>query len=166
MTDRQTANTAILPYFGYGTLLGETHMRERYPSAETIGIATYEGHELSFSRYATPSEGGCSIAAKPGAQLLGVLYRLSEKDMARLLAVGGDAEWYEAREIEVIGTGGDRVRAITLRVDGDRGPWVPPDPYVRLIIQGSEEAHLPEDYRVRLEAIISAAQSGTQAEYV
>lgn len=69
-------------------------------------------------------------------------------------------KWYEAREIEVIKTGGGRVRAVTLRVDGDRGPWVPPDPYVRLIIEGAAEANLPEDYRARLGAIVSAAQSG------
>lgn len=114
---------------------------------------------LEEAGYSIPSEGGCSIAAKPGARLIGVLYRLSEEDMDRLLAVGGDAEWYEAREIEVIKTGGDRVRAVTLRVDGDRGPWVPPDPYVRLIIDGAAEANLPADYRARLGEIVSAAQA-------
>jgi hypothetical protein len=54
-----TPMTYRLPYFGYGTLLGG-NMRERYPSATALGLATYQGHELDFLRYDSADKGGCS----------------------------------------------------------------------------------------------------------
>ena len=80
---------ADLPYFGYGTLLGLTQMRQNYPSAEILGLAFYDQHELGFWRYADASEGGCTMVYNPDSILFGVLYRLSQEDMAKLLAVGG-----------------------------------------------------------------------------
>jgi hypothetical protein len=135
-------------------------MRERYPSAEVLGIAFWQGHELDFLRYESPERGGCSIAAVPDGVLFGVLYRLSQADMDRMMTVGGEAEWYDAPEIEVTLVRGGRVRAVTLRVNGARGAWAPPAPYARLITEGAAEAGLPADYRARLDEIIAAAQRG------
>jgi hypothetical protein len=150
----------ILVYFGYGTLLGERHMRKSYPSARTIGLGFYDQHELGFWRYADASEGGCTIVHKPDSILFGVLYELSPEDMARLLTVGGLAEWYEAREIDVTRVTGGRVRAITLRVEGFRGPWVPPPEYAALVTNGAEEAALPAEYRAKLDQIVERARAG------
>src|SRR5580700_10294516 len=131
MTDQNQKPRTLLPYFGYGTLLGAGHTRERYPSAEPRGIAVYDGQRLGFARYATATDGGCTIVPDPGGRLWGVLYRMSDDDMAKLLAVGGHAQWYEAREIDVtMAEDGRVVRAVTLRVNGDRGPWAPPAAYV------------------------------------
>lgn len=151
--------TAALPYFAYGTLLGEQHMRSRYPSAENLGQAVYEGHELAFHRYGDGHAGGCTIVDRPDAHLIGILYRLSERDMATLLEVGGDAAWYEAREIEVHRSDGSVVRAVTLRVDGDAGSWVPPTPYGRLVTDGAREAALPQDYIARLDRLVADASA-------
>ena len=155
----QNANTAAdLPYFGYGTLLGLTQMRRNYPSAEILGYAFYDQHELGFWRYADASEGGCTIVYNPDGILFGVLYRLSQEDMAKLLAVGGLAEWYEARELDVTRVTGGRVRAVTLRVEGNRGPWVPPAEYAALVTDGAVEADLPQEYRVKLNEIVANAR--------
>ena len=148
-----------LPYFGYGTLLGLTQMRRNYPSAQPVGLAIYDQHDLGFWRYADASDGGCTIVYNPDGILFGVLYELSEADMAKLLEVGGLANWYEAREIEVVRVTGGRARAITLRVEGNRGPWVPPTEYADLVTNGAVEAELPAEYRARLAAIISAART-------
>jgi hypothetical protein len=148
----------ILIYFGYGTLLGEKHMRKGYPSARAIGLGFYDQHELSFWRYADASSGGCTIVHKPDSILFGVLYELSPQDMAKLLEVGGLAQWYEAREIDVTRVTGGRVRAITLRVEGNRGLWVPPAEYAGLITEGAVEAALPIEYRAKLNAIVDKAR--------
>ena len=147
-----------LPYFGYGTLLGEGHMRASYPSAEVIGTGIYDGYELAFHRYGAQGEGGCTIVARPGAQLHGVLYRLNDADMDRLMEVGGAARHYEARPIEVRLPSGATTRAVTLRVDGDEGPWVPPEAYGRLVTDGAAEAGLPADYQARLGSIVDEAR--------
>jgi hypothetical protein len=158
--ENQTLRT-LLPYFGYGTLLGARHMRERYPSAEPLGISIYDRHKLGFARYATAASGGCTIVSDPGGRLWGVLYRMSDGDVAKLLAVGGDAQWYEAREIDVrMAEDGRLMRAVTLRVNGDRGPWVPPAAYGRLITDGAHEANLPAEYCAQLATIVAKAQDG------
>lgn len=159
----QQEKPPILVYFGYGTLLGETHMRKGYPSARTIGLGFYDQHELGFWRYADASEGGCTIVHNPDGILFGVLYELSPEDMDRLLEVGGLAEWYEARTIDVTRVSGGRMRAITLRVQGNRGPWIPPADYAALVTNGAVEAALPAEYRARLDAIVEAARGGSSA---
>jgi hypothetical protein len=154
----QSQAAGDLPYFGYGTLLGLTQMRKNYPSAEPLGLAFYDQHELGFWRYADASDGGCTIVYNPDSILFGVLYRLSKTDMAKLLAVGGLAEWYEARELDVTRVTGGRVRAITLRVEGNRGPWVPPTAYASLVTNGAVESNLPAEYRAKLDAIVAKAR--------
>jgi hypothetical protein len=154
----QAGHAAALPYFGYGTLLGQSHMRTSYPSAEPLGTGTYDGHELGFHRYGTQGDGGCTIVPRAGAALYGVLYRLDDPDMQRLMDVGGAAAHYEAREIDVRLLSGETVRAVTLRVDGDEGPWSPPEAYGRLVTDGAAEARLPEAYQARLRAIVESAQ--------
>jgi hypothetical protein len=163
MSSTTAARGAILVYFGYGTLLGETQMRRNYPSARSIGLAFYDQHELAFWRYGDASTGGCSIAYKPDGILFGVLYELSPADMAKLLEVGGLANWYEARELDVTRVTGGRVRAITLRVEGYRGDWVPPADYAALVTNGAREAGLPAEYRAKLEAIVEKARRGGQS---
>ncbi|WOC15608.1 gamma-glutamylcyclotransferase family protein [Pseudochrobactrum sp. MP213Fo] len=148
-----------LPYFGYGTLLGYTHMRQQYPSANMIGVGFYAGHELGFARYADASDGGCTIISNSNGIVFGVLYQLSDEDMARMLKVGGLAQWYEIRELDITLVKGGSVRALTLRVDGDRGSWAPPPDYAALVIDGAKEAMLPPEYQQKLNAIVSLAQS-------
>ena len=149
---------ADLPYFAYGTLLGETHMRSRYPSAERAGTAVYEGHELGFYAYGDVPGGGCTIVERPGADLIGVLYRLSDEDMRHLMAVDGYAREYERREIDVRLPDGTTTQAVTLRVNDGNGAWSPPDEYGRLVTDGAGEANLPVTYQARLSQIVAEAQ--------
>lgn len=148
------------PYFGYGTLLGRTQMRRQYPSAEDLGIAFFDQHRLDFWQYADASDGGCTIVYDADALLFGSLYRLALPDMRKLLKVGGVAEWYELRKLDVTLVTGGRVRAITLRVEGNRGPWVPPADYAQLVTDGAVEAGLPVAYCEKLNGIVAEARQG------
>jgi gamma-glutamylcyclotransferase (GGCT)/AIG2-like uncharacterized protein YtfP len=147
-----------LAYFAYGTLLGERHMQSRYPSAERIGSAVYEDHELGFYAYGDGVGGGCTIVERPSAELVGVLYALSDEDLARLMAVDGYANWYERREIEVRLPDASIRSAVTLCVVEGHGDWAPPDEYGRLVTEGAREARLPPDYQARLMQIVADAQ--------
>jgi hypothetical protein len=160
MEDSLKSKSSQLLYFAYGTLLGATHMRSRYPSAVSQGLATYDAHELGFSRYEADSSvaGGCTIVDAPGSVLIGVLYELNEADMTRLLAVDGESEWYERREVDVVRASGGRVRAVTLRVKRHQADWIPPVPYGHLVTEGAREAGLPIDYQERLSQIVVDAR--------
>ena len=158
MNTAKARSTPLLTYFGYGTLLGETQMRKNYPSARKIGLGFYDLHEFGFWRYADATDGGCTIAHNPDSILFGVLYELSPAGMAKLLEVGGLADWYEAREIDVTRVTGGRVRAITLRVEGYRGNWVPPVEYAALVTNGAREAGLPAEYQTKIDRIVENAR--------
>jgi hypothetical protein len=155
----QTLERDPIPYFAYGTLLGPSHMRSRYPSAERMGIARYPGHQLWFWAYGDEGEGGCTIIDEPRRSLIGVLYTLSREDMTKLMAVDGAAHAYEVREIDVIDDDGRVTHAVTLRVESDAGDWVPPEPYAQLVTDGALELGLPDDYRAELESIVAAARA-------
>ena len=147
------------PYFAYGTLLGLSHMRSRYPSAQPVGRATYLDHELGFWQYADGVDGGgCTIVESPGRHLIGILYRLDAADARRLLEVDGLRDQYEVRHIAVTDQNGALTPAYTLRVDPDNGVWPPPDDYAGLVTNGAAEANLPDDYRARLNEIIADAR--------
>ena len=151
----------MLTYFGYGTLLGEGHMKHQYPSARSLGMGFCKGYELGFWCYADPSDGGCAIVEKPDGILFGMLYELSQEDMDRLLVVGGHADWYQALPVDVTSVAGGSVRALTLRVAGFRGGWAPPPDYAALVIDGAREAGLPAEYQQRLADIVDRARAGS-----
>ena len=149
------------PYFAYGTLLGLSHMRSRYPSAKPVGRATYPDHELGFWQYGDGVEGGgCTIVDSPGRHLIGILYSLDAADTRRMLEVEGFKEQYEVRHVEVTDQAGTVTPAFTLRVDPDNGVWSPPDDYAGLVTNGAAEAGLPDDYQARLREIIAEARQG------
>lgn len=153
-------NCEQYPYFGYATLLGLTQMQRQYPSAQQLGVAFYDQHRLDFWRYADATDGGCTICYEPDSILFGSLYKLSVPDMQKLLKVGGVAQWYEPRVLDVTLVSGGRIRAITLRVEGNRGSWVPPADYASLVTDGAVEAGLPLAYRQKLTAFVEAARNG------
>lgn len=160
MRDRENEGR-MLTYFGYGTLLGQAHMKHRYPSARPLGIGFCRGYELGFWCYADPSDGGCAIVEKPDGILFGTLYELSPDDMDRLLTAGGHGDWHQALILDVTGVAGGSTRALTLRVAGFRGRWAPPPDYAALVIDGAREAGLPAEYRQLLAAIVAQAQAAS-----
>lgn len=67
-------------YFAYGSNMWREQMRERCPDHECLGVAVLKDHALCFPR-SSPIRlcGVAGIAASPGAEVWGVVYRLSER---------------------------------------------------------------------------------------
>ena len=72
-------------YFAYGSNLDLDQMRERLPDVRVVGLALLRDHRLTFPLYSQRWSGGAAgVAHEHGATVWGVLYELSEADIAAL----------------------------------------------------------------------------------
>ena len=86
-TDPMTKTTTV---FAYGSNLDEQQMRARCPSTAFEGRARLQNHALVFGGYSARWDGAvASLGRLEGAALEGVLYRITEEDLARLDAFEG-----------------------------------------------------------------------------
>ncbi|MCE7891177.1 MAG: gamma-glutamylcyclotransferase, partial [Sorangiineae bacterium PRO1] len=57
-----------VPYFAYGSNLGQSALRERCPSARQLGVARVEGFRLGFTRRSEKRRGGVAdLVPAPGS---------------------------------------------------------------------------------------------------
>ena len=113
-------------YFAYGSNMACSQIGERCPDAEVVGPARLPGYRLAFTRY---SEGWrCGVAdAVPckGADVWGVLYLISDKDLIRL----DDREGYYGE-----GQGNAYVRRVgEVWLGGPDGEKRVPDVYIYFV---------------------------------
>lgn len=138
-------------YFAYGTLLGTAAMRDYCPLAEPVGVACYPGHRLEFRHYSDdPARCGCHVGPSDD-DLYGVVYALSDADMARLDEASGVGKgWFRRIPISVTTLDGRTIETTTYElVDPGAEQW-PNAAYVGLVRAGAQGAGLPEAYRERL----------------
>ena len=147
-------------YFAYGSNMSRRQMRQRCPDHECMGKAVLKDHALCFPR-SSPIR-NCGVAGlveEPGAEVWGVVYRLHEEDLAAL----DRREGYDPSKPSHVNRYNRqtvRVRMDTLEVEcltyfarPEPGEHVPSADYLGTIIEGAEEAGLPESYVGALRSI-------------
>lgn len=146
MAEEQTSS-----YFAYGTLLGTAAMRDYCPSAEPVAVACFSGHRLEFRHYSDdPARCGCHVGPS-GDDLYGVVYALSDADMARLDEASGVGKgWFRRIPISVMTLDGRGLETTTYELVAPGEPQWPSAEYVGLVRAGAQSAGLPEAYRERL----------------
>src|SRR4051794_1394168 len=114
-------------YFAYGTLLGTAAMRHYCPSANPVAVARYDGHQLEFRQYSDdPDRCGCNLRSTPGEDMYGVVYDVSEEDMAALDSASGvPSGWFLRKPISVTTIGGTTMETTTYFLT-DPGPTMSP----------------------------------------
>lgn len=155
-------------YFAYGSNLDPEQMARRCPSARVVGCATLADHRLAFPRPADDWDdaGVAGIDPTPGETVEGVVYELSDDDLAVL------------DEYEAIGNGDyrrERVR-VTLQPTGvvielwsyyanpaPDGPFPPSRRYLDALIRGARHHGLPARYVGMLETISTAKDLGSKS---
>lgn len=140
-------------YFAYGSNMSRSQMRARCPGHEHLGIAVLPDHALCFPR-SSPVRlcGVAGIVAELGAEVWGVVYRLTVPDLAAL----DRREGYDPGQPFHV----NRYNRMTLRVlmngapvtcgaylaRAEPGHHIPSPAYLATIIEGAEENGLPEAY--------------------
>ena len=150
-------------YFAYGSKLDPEQMKQRCPDHKVVGLASLHDHRLWFPRTSHAWGGGvASIQLAHGTELWGIVYELSEADMAALDQYEGwqgpdDQHNVYDRELMFV--------ELTRPDDGSfprrLRPWVyvarPSNPappsrrYLDAMLAGARHHGLPEDHIVVLE---------------
>jgi len=147
-----------MPYFAYCTLLDEGEMQRFVPTARRGAIGTITGHRVVFERHGPELEtGGCNLSAAEGSTVYGVLYDLTDEEFAHLDAISGvDKGLYERFAVRVT-TVADDIDAETYIIPNPGGDFRPTEAYVRPILAGAHDLHLPADYIASLEELVRDA---------
>jgi len=122
-------------YFAYGSNLDRDQMLGRCPRATVVGRATLPGFRLMFAGH-SPSRGGAvaTVARDADGQVQGVLYVLTEADLAELDRCEGVPFTYDRVLKIVVDDRGRRRRAQVYRLAPDLAePALPGPRYFGLI---------------------------------
>ena len=147
-------------YFAYGSNMSRAQMRERCPGHECLGTAVLPRYALCFPR-SSPVRlcGVAGIEQCEGAEVWGVVYRLTQHDIATLDRREGydpakpfHVNRYNRKTVRVL-MDGRAVECVTYMARAEPGRHVPSADYLAAIITGAEENGLPADYVAGLRKI-------------
>lgn len=150
-------------YFAYGSNMDCSQMRTRCPSASFIGIAKFPNHKIDFTRKSTRR--GCGVAdvvRQDGAAVWGVVYEITDSDLAQLDKDEGyregrpaSANSYvrEQRQVLLNGNEGNPLSAWTYIANPQPNPPLANADYKALLVNSAKFWRLPADYLQQLENI-------------
>lgn len=159
MPESPASAEPLVLYFAYGSNLDLDQMKSRCPSAEPAGIAQLLAHKLAFTRKSQSRQCGVAdVVPEDGQNVWGVLYHITQGDLARLdrsegYRGPGKSNSYERKAIMVnCGCCGTKqMSAHTYIAVREENPPPPNEKYLRLIIDGARHWKLPEAYIKELE---------------
>ena len=137
-------------YFAYGSNLLSSRMRERVPSAEPRGPARLADHRLTTDKRGRDGTGKANLRPGPGECVWGVVWRLDAGDWERLDAI---EIGYRRVAVDLVGSGGERIRAETYISDRLTDDPVLDPAYKRCLVDGARAHGPPGDWVRRLEAL-------------
>ncbi|TMQ73236.1 MAG: gamma-glutamylcyclotransferase [Candidatus Eisenbacteria bacterium] len=152
-------------YFAYGSNLDPDQMRSRCPESRVVGLAMLRDHRLTFPLYSEFWGGGAAgVSHAHGSTVWGVLYELSDDDLAKLdqyegwRGVGDHHNLYDRDTVTVELTRPDdgsvprRVRAYTY-LARTLNPTPPSRRYLDVVLKGARHHRLPPEYVEALAAV-------------
>ena len=144
-------------YFAYGANLHDRAFRERrgtHPREWRVG--RLDGYRLRFNLEGHPrgKAAPANIEAQAGAEVWGVLYRISRRDLVHLDSTEGVPGrryrhlWAPARDID-----GETLPAVTYIADGKAEDGRPSLRYITLLREGARAHGLPEHWLGYLDSV-------------
>ena len=146
-------------YFAYGSNMDPHQMAQRCPASPAVGIGYLADHQLCFPRLSV--ERGCGVAsvrAAPGERAWGVVYRMTEEDLAVL-------DTYEAYQPgRAAHLNGYNRQTMPVRIENEpvetliyiaveqEAPPLPSLAYLTHMRTGARHHGLPADYIALLDA--------------
>ena len=151
-----TAMTTSIPtifVYAYGSNMLTQRIKKRCPSAEPIGIATLEGHELRWHKRSRDESGKCNVveSAAAGAVVFGVLFQIAVAEKPALDRAEGVGSGYEEKSATVTCNGESHNASIYFATDIEDS-LQPYTWYKALVVAGAKEHCLPAAYVAQLEA--------------
>jgi hypothetical protein len=139
-------------YFAYGSNMSRSGMAGRCPYAAALGVAT-----LADRRFVIGVDGYASVMPAGGAAVVGVLWRLSARDLAALNVYESLASGLYTRRRLMVRHNRRAVSALVYVARG-RGASRPRPGYMERVVEAAREWNLPADYIGALRRWIPAGQ--------
>lgn len=144
-------------YFAYGSNMNWPQMQRRCPTARFACIARLPDYNFAIARHSRLRGcGTANIFSEPGAEVWGVVYEVSETEMAIM-------DTYEdgyIRESVLVYDGASNkapIEVIVYIAPHETGVPLPNAEYKRLLLEGARFWKLPAHYCVMLEQIQAVA---------
>ena len=144
-------------YFAYGANMHEATFRIRrgiQPIERCSG--SIKGYRLRFNLDGRPRgrSAPANLCPDPDAEVWGVLYRMTRRDLMRLdMTEGVPGRGYRHVEIQAEDCNGRVIQAVTYLAQGKEVEGKPSPRYITLIREGARAHGLPKSYIRFLEAV-------------
>lgn len=140
-------------YFAYGSNLAPNVMARLCPEHRFLGVARLNGYRIAFTRRSVRTGTGVAdIVAEPGSTVWGVLYEISDEDVAILDRKEGHG-WAYMRELFTVRLeSGAEQQAVAYTVrNKESSPVRPSRAYLSGLVNAAHERELPASYIRHLE---------------
>jgi cation transport regulator ChaC len=144
-------------YFAYGANMHDSAFRQwRGMCPREWRPGRVRGYRLRFNLKGPPRGKAtyANLCADPAAEVWGVLYKITRRDLVRLDATEGVPWWrYRPLWLDAEDISGIALQAATYIAQGDEDDRNPPFRYLTLLREGARAHGLPEHYIRFLEQI-------------
>ena len=124
-------------YFAYSSNLNHKQMAERCPGARPRFSAVLPNYKIAFSGWSRVWHGGvASVQPSSGDKVMGGIYEITEKDLARLDKYEGYPTEYTRLNVKVYRDTGEAVETITYIRPRQSEETKPSAAYLAVIRQG------------------------------
>lgn len=142
-------------YFAYGSNMNEAQIRGRCPDARLVGPAVLPGYRLAFTIFSPTRKCGCAdVVASPADSVHGLLYELTDEDIASMDRHEGHPVHYRRIPVRIT-SGREEKEAYTYEVVHKREGLKPSKEYLSLLQNAAEKHDFPSDYRAFLDSFES-----------
>ena len=92
-----------MPYYlAYGSNMDEKQMKERCPNSKRIGKGLLHDHKIGFTRFSKKRDSAVAdILVSPGDVVWGIIYELTENDLAKLDVNEGHPHAYIRKTLKI-----------------------------------------------------------------
>lgn len=156
---RPLTDAGSFTYFGYGSNLLGSRLRESCPSAVFVGVARLPGYRLAFTRRSVRWGGGVAdiVEAPADAEVWGAVWRIPVDERPALDRQEGlhlDPPHYRRIEVTVTTPDGALLECLAYQVATREAAHIAPSSaYLGTMMRGAEEVGLPAGYVAAMEAV-------------
>ena len=136
-----------VPYFSYGSNMASAGMEERCAAPAILGVATVPGYRFRIAK-----RGYATMVPDPGSVVYGLLWSLTDADLAALDQYEGVPAGHYARTTIPVLVRGKPLEA-QVYLAADPAPGRPRRGYLETIIQATRQLGLPPEYIADLEGM-------------
>jgi len=138
----------MIYYFAYGSNMDQKQMKQRCPGSVFIDSAILKDYKLAFTIYAPKRHcGAADIVNAPGAEVYGLLYTLTVKDLVALDGFEGHPNSYRRFTVRVINTADEKISAETYEVVNKATTHQKPSKdYLGKLITAAKAFNFSEEY--------------------